>query len=375
MRRRNFLGQAAIGAGAIAAVGACTPTASNNTATDTGEAPAGDLSEVEWRMATSWPQSLDTIYGGAETVARRVSEMTGDRFRITPFAAGEIVGGLEVLDAVQSGAVECGHTASYYYIGKSAALGFGSSVPFGLNAQQQNAWLYHGGGLEAMQKVYSDFNIINFPAGNTGGQMGGWFKREVKTANDLNGLKMRIPGLGGQVMERLGVNVQVLPGSDIFLALERGAIDAAEFVGPYDDEKLGLQNAAEFYYYPGWWEPGTTLEIQINLDAWNELHPQYQEILKTATYEANLDMLSKYDALNQQALQRLQGGGTKLTAFSDEILMAAQQEAFALYDETASQDAVFKEVYTPWKEFRDNVYNWNRINELSFDRFVSEARE
>jgi TRAP-type mannitol/chloroaromatic compound transport system substrate-binding protein len=320
MKRRHFFGNAVIGAASATALGACSPT-NTRSGSQTNSQPI-----VRWRMATSWPKSLDTIFGGAETISKRVKEMTNGRFTITPFAAGEIVPGLQVLDAVQAGTVECGHSPSYYYVGKNPALAFGTSVPFGLTGQQQNAWLYHGGGLEAMQKLYSDFNAINFPAGNTGAQMGGWFKRDIKSVADLKGLKMRIPGLGGEVMTRLGVNVQVLPGGEIYLSLDRGAIDAAEWVGPYDDEKLGLHKAAQFYYYPGWWEPGPTLDVQINQSAWKRLPKEYQEILKTAAMEANLNMLAKYDALNREALQRLVSGGTKLTPYSPEIMQAAQNK-------------------------------------------------
>ena len=246
-------------------------------------------------------------------------------------------------------------------------------MPFGLTAQQQNAWLYHGGGLEAMHQLYSDFNVINFPAGNTGAQMGGWFKKEVQSLTDLNGLKMRIPGLGGKVMSRLGVNVQVLPGGEIFLALDRGAIDAAEWVGPYDDEKLGLNKAAPYYYYPGWWEPGATLEIQVNKSQWDKLPQEYQEVLKTAAMEANLNMLSQYDALNRNSLQSLISGGTKLIPYSKEILQAAQAAAFEIYQENASQDADFKQIYEQWDKFRSLVSQWHKINELSFANFVSQS--
>lgn len=367
MKRRQFLNTTAISATAAATAAACAQSISTDAQSDA----SGSLPRVEWRMTTSWPKSLDTIFGGAQTTCDRVSEITGGRFTITPFAAGEIVGGLEVLDAVQSGTVECGHTASYYYIGKNKALGFGSSMPFGFTAQQQNAWLYHGGGMDLMNKLYSDFNIVWFPAGNTGAQMGGWFKQNIQAVGDLNGLKMRIPGLGGEVMAKLGVNVQVLPGGEIFLALDRGAIDAAEFVGPYDDEKLGLQNAADFYFYPGWWEPGTTLDIPVNRAAWDKLPPEYQTALRTATYESNLNMLSKYEALNGEALQRLVSGGTQLTPFSPEILQAAEKAAIELYEADASADATFKEVYDNWKTFRDRIRAWNQINELSFTQFVS----
>lgn len=364
MKRRKFINNTAISAASVAALGACTRTA--NTQTGSTET----LPRVRWRMATSWPKSLDTIFGGADTVCKRVREMTNGRFTITPFAAGEIVPGLQVLDAVQQGTVECGHTASYYYVGKNPAFGFATAVPFGLNAQQQNAWLYHGGGLEAIQKLYSNFGIINFPAGNTGTQMGGWFKREIQSVADLKGLKMRIPGLGGDVMAQLGVNVQVLPGGEIYLALDRGAIDAAEWVGPYDDEKLGLNKAAQFYYYPGWWEPGPTLDVLINRRAWDKLPKEYQEIFKTAAREANINMLAQYDALNRQALGRLIAGGTKLTPYSKEIMQAAQKVAFEIYEGNAAKDATFKQIYEQWKKFREEIYRWSAINEMSFANFA-----
>jgi TRAP-type mannitol/chloroaromatic compound transport system substrate-binding protein len=326
-------------------------------------------------MATSWPISLDTIYGGAQTLADRVAAMTGGKFRITPRSAGELAPPLEVLNVVEQGAVPCGHTASYYYVGRSPVMGFGASLPFGFSAQQQNAWLYEGGGLKRLQELYaSKFNVIQFPAGNTGAQMGGWFRKEIATVNDLQGLKMRIPGLGGQVMGKLGVTVQTLPGGEIFQALQTGAIDAAEWVGPYDDEKLGLQRVAQFYYYPGWWEPGSTLEVQINLNEWNKLPQAYQEIIKTAAFEANMTMLSRYESRNNEALQRLVQGGTQLRQYSDEILTAAEQAAFELYDEFAAKDADFKSVFEEWQGFRDRVYSWNNLNESSFEKFVYSKR-
>ena len=344
-----------------------------NRANESPGVQAESLPRLRWRMVTSWPKSLDTIFGGAQTICDRVRAMTGGKFDIEPYAAGEIVPGLEVLDAVQNGTVECGHTASYYYVGKNSALAFGTSMPFGLTAQQQNAWLYHGGGLDAMHKLYSDFNVISFPAGNSGAQMGGWFKREVRSLGDLNGLKMRIPGLGGKVMASLGVNVQVLPGGEVFVALDRGAIDAAEWVGPYDDEKLGLNKAASFYYYPGWWEPGSSFEVQINRAQWDKLPTEYQEILKTAAMEANLNMLAKYDALNRDALQSLIDSGTKLTSYSPEVLQAAQKAAFEIYEENANQSPAFKEVYEQWNNFRSSVSQWNKINELSFSSFIAQS--
>lgn len=362
MKRRYFISNTVLGTTTAAALSACR---SQNTT-----AQSNTLPNLRWSMATSWPKSLDTIFGGAQTVCDRVKELTGGKFIITPFAAGEIVPGLQVLDAVQQGTVQCGHTASYYYVGKNPALGFGTSMPFGLTAQQQNAWFYHGGGLDAMHKLYSDFNVINFPAGNTGAQMGGWFKREIKTVGDLKGLKMRIPGLGGEVMTRLGVNVQVLPGGEIFLALQTGAIDAAEWVGPYDDEKLGLNKAAKYYYYPGWWEPGASLEVQVNKTQWEKLPPEYQTAIQTAAMEANLNMLSQYDALNREVLQKLIAGGTQLVAYPKDVLESAQKASFEIYEENSSKNTAFKEIYENWKQFREQIYKWNKINELSFANFV-----
>jgi TRAP-type mannitol/chloroaromatic compound transport system substrate-binding protein len=361
MKRRDFLKAATMGA--VAASTVYQPV----------HAQTGGP-RVKWRCATSWPRSLDTIFGGAEDVAERVKALTDGRFEITPYPAGELAPGTGILDAVQSGSVECGHTASYYYVGKNPSLAFGTSVPFGLNAQQQNAWLYNGGGLETMQKVLDDYKIINFPAGNTGVQMGGWFKKEIKTAADLKGLKMRIPGLGGQVMARLGVNVQTLPGGEIFLALDRGAIDAAEWVGPYDDEKLGLNKAADFYYYPGWWEPGPTLDLYVNVDQFKKLPKDYQEALKVSCVEANMLMLSKYDAKNGPAFDRISKSKTKVRPYSREIMIAAEKASKELYEELSAKDATYKGIYTGWSKFRDAVRKFNRINEDGFSNFVYTAR-
>jgi TRAP-type mannitol/chloroaromatic compound transport system substrate-binding protein len=358
---------------APAAAATTAPAGEAATTAPAAQAPAQgtELPTLEWQMATSWPVALDTIFGGAQTVADRVSAMTNGKFKINPRAAGELAPGLQVLDVVSQGAVEMGHTASYYYVGKTPVTAFGTALPFGLNAQQQNAWLYDGGGIEALQKVYAEkFNVIQFPAGNTGVQMGGWFRKEINTPADLQGLKMRIPGLGGQVMTKLGVSVQVIAGGEIFQALQTGAVDAAEWVGPYDDEKLGFQNAAQFYYAPGWWEPGPTLEIEINLDKWNELPAEYQEIVKTAAAEANITMLARYDARNRIALKSLVDGGVQLRQYSASIMEAAITAAMQLYDEFSAQDADFKTIYEPWTEFRGNIYDWHNANESVFSTFV-----
>jgi len=361
-QRRRLLGAAAVATSA-GVLASCRIRRAD-------EVKAGSaLPLVRWRMATSWPHSLDTIFGGAETISRRVREMSAGRFLIQPFAAGELVPGLEVLEAVQNGSVECGHTASYYYLGKNPALAFGTAVPFGLTAQQQNAWLFAGGGLEAIDRLYSDFGVRSFPAGNTGAQMGGWFKRPLQGVASLQGLKMRIPGLGGKVMAALGVNVQVLPGGEIFLALDRGAIDAAEWTGPYDDEKLGLNKAARYYYYPGWWEPGPTLTALVNLQAWSRLPSEYQAMFAAACHEANGLMLSRYDALNATVLQRLIKGGTQLKFYGEPILQAAREATDQILADSAG-DATFKRVYEQWRTFRQDVFAWNRVNEFSYARFA-----
>jgi TRAP-type mannitol/chloroaromatic compound transport system substrate-binding protein len=358
MKRREFL---KYGAASAASLGLTQSIAQS-----------ADLPELEWDMATSWPTSLDTIFGGAQVLAERVSAITAGKFRLNPRAAGEVAPGTEVLNVVEQGAVPCGHTASYYYVGRSPVMAFGTSLPFGLNAQQQNAWLYDGGGLATLQEYYANnFGVIQFPAGNTGVQMGGWFRKEINTVADLQGLKMRIPGLGGQVMSKLGVTVQVLPGGEIFQALQTGAIDAAEWVGPYDDEKLGLNKAAEFYYYPGWWEPGPTLEFQVNLAEWEALPPEYQAAIQAASYEANLTMLARYDARNNEALQRLIEAGVQLRAYSDEILTAAEEAANALYEEYKAADADFATIFEQWSAFRTRIQAWHNINEGSVSRFTN----
>lgn len=373
MKRREFLGMAAkgaVGAAAVGLVGCASPEVTQELEEAVQEDSA--LPEINWEIATSWPLALDTIFGGAETFAARVTAMTGGRFNITARAAGELAPPLEVLNVVEQGSVPIGHTAAYYYIGKTPITAFGTSLPFGLTARQQNAWLYDGGGLEILQEVYAErFNVIQFPAGNTGAQMGGWFNKEINSASDVEGLKIRIPGLGGQVMDRLGATVQVIPGGEIFQALQTGAIDAAEWVGPYDDSKLGFQNVSRFYYYPGWWEPGPSLEIQINLDEWNNLPEVYREIIKTASYESNMTMLSRYDARNFTALQQIQEeSDVELRPFGDDILKDAEEASFALYDEFSSNDSDFKAIFDEWKRFRDGIQAWHGLNETRYLNYV-----
>lgn len=326
---------------------------------------------VNWRLATSFPRSLDILHGAAEMVAQRVEKLTGGRFQIRVFPAGELVPGLQVMDAVMQGTVQAGYTGGYYYIGKSPALAFDSTVPFGLDTRQQIAWLYEGGGLELLRSVYADFGIIQFPCGKTGAQMGGWFREPVESLAELKGIRMRIPGLGGQIMSRLGVTVQVLAGGDIYPALERGAIDATEWVGPYDDEKLGFYEIAPNYYYPGWWEPGLSATLQVALEAWNELPGLYQEALTSACREADLVTMARYDTANPEALSRLVSQrGVTLRKFSDEILEAAWVESNAYLEEQAARDATFKRVYDSFQAYRKEVFPYFAGNELAYASFA-----
>src|SRR5947208_7385996 len=280
--------------------------------------------EIKWRMATSWPKSLDTIYGGAEYLAKRVAEMTDNKFQIRAFAGGEIVPALQVLDAVQNNTVEMGHTASYYFVGKDPTFGIDCTIPFGMNARQQNAWMTHGGGLDLLRNFFKDYNVYNVPAGDTGAQMGGWWRKEIKTVDDLKGIKFRIgSGTAGAILAKLGLVPQQIPVGDIDPALEKGTIDAAEWVGPYDDEKLGLYKGAKYYYYPGWWEGGPELDVFVNTAAWEKLPKDYQAALEAACYEANVDMVAKYDAVNPPALRRLVAAGVQLRPFPREIMEAS----------------------------------------------------
>jgi TRAP-type mannitol/chloroaromatic compound transport system substrate-binding protein len=359
MKRRQFLQAATIGAASTAVA---------------APAIAQSMPELKWRMQSGFPKSLDTIYGGAEVIAKYVAEATDGKFQIQPFAAGEIVGTAQVADAVGNGTIEMGHTCSYYYFGKDPTFAIGTALPFGLNARQMNAWLYHGTGNDLLNEFYAKHNLYGMPAGNTGVQMGGWFRKEIKTVQDMQGLKMRIAGLAGQVMTKLGVVPQQIPGGDIYPALERGTIDAAEWVGPYDDEKLGFAKVAPFYYYPGFWEGGPSIHLFINQAKWKELPKSYQAILTTAAGYANSDMLAKYDARNPAALRRLLGAGTQLRPFAPEIMEAAFKAANEVYDDVSSKNADFKKIYDSVRAFRNEEYLWFQVAEYAFDNFMIRAR-
>ncbi len=311
------------------------------------------------------------MYGASEVLAAKVNAMSGGDFEIVPHQAGELVPGLQVLDAVSRGGVQIGQTAGYYYTGLNPALAFDTCVPFGMTSRQQTAWLSEGEGGELMRSVYADFNIRNFRSGNTGVQMGGWFKRKVTGLEDLSGLKMRIPGMGGKVMDQLGVAVQVLAGGDIYPALERGAIDATEWVGPYDDEKLGFHQVAKFYHYPGWWEPGPNLSFLVNQDAWDALPSSYQAMFESATEEASRTMQARYDARNPAALERLLETDIELVRFSDDIMEGARTASRDLLATSAADDPTYAKILESWERFRNASFRWFGTAENAYSSFVS----
>jgi len=315
------------------------------------------------------------LYGTAEIFSKAVAEATDNKFQIQVFAANEIVPAVAAADAVQNGTVEMCHTASYYYFGKDPTFTFATAVPFGLNTRMQNAWLYHGGGMELMNEFYKKFNFIGFPAGNTGAQMGGWFRKEIKGLADLRNLKMRIGGFAGTVMAKLGVVPQQIPGGEIYTALEKGTIDAAEWVGPYDDEKLGFQKIAPYYYYPGWWEGGATLHNFINLDKWNALSPAYKSIVRTASAMANEWMTAKYDAGNPAALKRMLAEGiVQFRQFPAPVMDASLKAALEVYAEVSARNADFKKVWDSMLAFRNDAYLWWRVAEYTYDDFLIRNR-
>ena len=340
-------------------------------ATIAAPAIAQSMPELKWRMTASWPKSLDTLYGGAEIMAKAVAEVTDNKFQIQTFAAGEIVPGLQVLDAVQNGTVEMGHTASYYYFGKDPTFTFGTSLPFGPNMRINQAWYMNGGGREVLNEFYKNYNVISLLAGNTGCQMGGWFRKEIKTVADLSGLKFRIGGFAGRVLQKLGVVPQQLAGGDIYPALEKGTIDGAEWVGPYDDEKLGFYKIAPHYYYPGWWEGGPITMAMVNLDKWNSLPKQYQSVLEQAGHFASNWIMSKYDERNPPALKKLIANGTKLHAFPSEVMQASYKAAMELYAEISLTNTNFKKVYKSLTDFANDGYQWFQVAELGFDVFMA----
>ena len=341
----------------------------------TGIAPAVHAQPaIRWRIASSFPKSLDTIFGGAETFAKQVKAMSGGKFDVSVHAAGELMPALGVVDGVQQGSIEACHTAPYYFFGKNEAFGMGCAIPFGLNSRQMTAWMFEGNGLKLMREFYAGYNIISFPCGNTGAQMGGWFRKEIKSMADIKGLKFRIGGFGGLVFGRLGGIPQNIPGGDIYPALEKGTIDAAEWVGPYDDQKLGFNKVAPNYYYPGWWEGGPELDLFVNTKAWEALSPENKAIVESASAHAHVVMQARYDVLNPGALKQLVGAGTKLRPFPADMMNQAFKAAMELYEELNGKNPQWKKIYADYSKFRTDQNLWFRFTEATFDRFMQAQK-
>jgi TRAP-type mannitol/chloroaromatic compound transport system substrate-binding protein len=359
MERRSFVRHAGL-AGVLAA----------------GAAPAvvQAQAQVRWRLASSFPKSLDTIFGAADVFAKKVSEMTGGKFQISVHAGGELVPALQVVDAVQNGTVEIAHTAPYYFFGKDETFAIGCAIPFGLNSRQMSAWMFEGNGLKLMREFYRNYNIVNFPGGNTGAQMGGWYRKQIKSVADMKGLKIRIGGFAGRVVERMGAVPQQIAGGEIYSALEKGTIDAAEWVGPYDDLKLGFNKVAPNYYYPGWWEGGPQLDFFINSKAFDTLSAEYKAVVEAASALAHVEMQAKYDAKNPAALKQLVGSGTKLFRFPKDVLNAAFKESMAIYSELSAKNPNWKKVYEDYATFRRDQNLWFRFAEAGFDEFVQQQK-
>jgi TRAP-type mannitol/chloroaromatic compound transport system substrate-binding protein len=360
MKRRQFItsaGLAGFGATALAR-----------------PALAQAMPELHWRLTSSFPRSLDLLYGGGETFAKAVAEATDNRFQIQTFAAGEIVPSVQALEAVQNGTVEMCQTAMYYYWNKDPTFALATGVPFGMNARETNAWLYHGGGNDLLNEFFKEYQVFALPAGNTGCQMGGWFRKELKSLADVNSLKFRIGGFAGAVLQRLGGTPEPLAAAEIYSALEKGTIDAADYLGPYDDEKLSFNKIAPYYYYPGWWAGGSTLHIAISANKWAELPKPYQAIITAAAALANVDVLARYDAKNPAALKRLVATGSQLRPFPQDVMEASYKAAVDIFQELSDGNANFKKVHDAYMTFRNDQYLWWQVAEYSYDNFLIRQR-
>jgi len=367
MKRREFLVKGAAGLAGGAALAACGPGGEGDAKQG---APGVATQKVVWRLASSFPRGLDTIFGATEVLADTLDRMSSGRFKIRVYPGGELVPGLQVLDAVQQGTVQVGQTAGYYYTGKNPAFAFDTAVPFGLNARQQVAWINEAGGRELLAPIFADFNIVAFWGGSTGTQMGGWFRKEIQSPEDMQGLKIRIPGPGGEVMNRKGATVQVLAGGDIYPALERGAIDATEWIGPYDDEKLGFHKVAPYYYTPGWWEGGPALSYYVNRQAWEALPTEFQAMFQVASQASGLTMLSRYDSLNPAALARLRAFGTQLRRYPDAVMARAREISESILADYAAADPAYRKVYDAWIKFRSESFDWFNTAEQAYAEFA-----
>jgi len=340
-----------------------------------GAAPAVQAqAAIRWRLASSFPKSLDTIYGATEAFARKVGEMSGGKFTISVHAAGELMPAFGVVDGVQNGTVECAHTAAYYFFGKDETFALGCSVPFGLNSRQMTAWMVEGNGGKLMREFYAKYNIVNFPAGNTGAQMGGWYRKEIKSVKDMQGLKFRVGGFAGKVIERMGGVPQNIPAGEIYQSLEKGTIDAAEWVGPYDDQKLGFNKVAPFYYYPGWWEGGPEVDFFANQKAFDALSAENKAILETACAMAAADMLAKYDAFNPTALKQLFAAKTKILPFPNDVLEASFKSAMTVFEANNAKSPEWKKIYADFRNFQRDQVLWFRYAEARFDSFMATRK-
>ncbi|MDM0065447.1 TRAP transporter substrate-binding protein [Variovorax sp. J31P207] len=328
---------------------------------------------VKWRMSTSWPKSLDTMYGSAEQMCKRIAELTDGKFEIHAFAGGEIVPPAQNMEAVSNGTIECNHVLASAFIGKNTAFAFDTGLPFGLNARQHNAWMLYGGGMEAMRALYKKYNVVNFVCGNVGVQMGGWYRKQIKTVADLDGLKIRIGGIGGMVMSKMGAVPQQIAASDIYPALEKGTIDAAEWIGPYDDAKLGLHKVAQYYYAPGWWEGSASITAMVNDKAWAALPPAYKAAFECAANEQTTKMLADYDARNPEALKKLIGQGAKLAYFPKPVMEAAFKASAELLAELSEKNPDFKAVLPQWTKSRRDQASWFRVAEAELDNYTFSA--
>ena len=378
MDRRAFIKKAGV-AGTAAAASAMFASPAAAQETDAGAASAQtpaapavlqSAPKLNWRLSSGFPQRLETLYGAAQVFADSVREMTDGNLDIEVFPPGEIVDAAGGLDAVQNGTIEIAHTASNYFWERDPTFAFGTGVPFGLNQRMTNAWLHEGGGLELLNAFYGKYGIIGFPAGNTGSQMGGWFRSEINDVRDMNGLRFRIGGFGGRILSEIGVVPQDVPADGIYQALEEGSIEAAEFVGPHDDEKLGLNRVARYYYYPGWWESGVAAMNLINLEKWNALPRSYQEAVRTGSALANTIMVARYDVLNPPAMVRLVDSGTVLRPYGNSILTACFDAAEKAYSDIAAGNADFKTVLDSYMAYRRDAYLWFQVAEHSQDTFL-----
>lgn len=347
-------------------LGACGKPASQEAKTDTAAAPEKTYS---WKMVTTWPPNFPIFQEGVERFAKDVETMSDGKMKIKVFAGGELVPPLQTFDAVSQGTVELGHGAGYYWAGKIPAAQFFTAVPFGMNAQGMNAWLYGGGGHELWQELYAKHNLVPFPMGNTGVQMGGWFNKKINSVSDLKGLKMRIPGLGGKVFAKAGGTPVLLPGGEIYTALERGTIDATEWVGPFHDERLGLYRAAKYYYYPGWHEPGPVLELTVNKKAWDSLGDDLKKAIETAAASANMWMLSQFEAKNLAALGKLKDEHkVEVFPFPDDVIKELKRLTAEVLQEESAKDADFKRVHEAYSQFSKDNDGWSALSEGAYGR-------